>query len=406
MPGLQVFHAETGDIFRINAPGFRPVMLVGAKASRFVLVEARDQLRWRLDTDSITDLLIHGVLVEDDESHDDIRRKLSPALHKKMLGGYVDSMVARTDQVTQAWGEGEAVDMLVEMRKVALLILMDALFDVDYTPEMARLWDSVLYLLNYISPGLWLFWRGVPRPGYRRARAQMDEYLFRIIAQRRQQIASESGQGRTDMLSVLIYSGMDDHLIRDQLMTMLIAGHDTSTASLSWALYMLGQYPEVRRKAQAEIDAVLGKTPPTAETIQQLPYLAQVIDETLRLFPPIHLGSRVARADLEFEGYHIPQGTRVLYSIYLTQRDPAYWENPNAFDPSRFEVRREPYHFLPFGGGPRNCIGAAFARVETKAVLARVLQTHDFTPLGKAHIHMGATLEPRPGVRVQVRRRA
>lgn len=407
-PGLQVFHQETGSIFQINAPSFHPVMMVGPDACRFVLINARDDLRWRMEGDSVTSLLIHGVLVEDGESHDEIRRNLNPALHKRMLGGYVDAMVRRTDQVADGWVDDCPVDMLVEMRKVALLILMDALFEVDFTPELRRLWWSVLYLIQYISPGLWLFWRGAPRPGYRQARAQMDRYLFRIIQLRRDQLKHESDYAGTDMLSVLIHAGMSDDLIRDQLMTMLIAGHDTSTASLAWSLYLLGAHPDAQARARAEIDAVLGDAPPSADTYPQLTYLEQVMDETLRLYPPIHLGSRLAARDLEFDGYTIAKDTRVLYSIYLTQRNPAYWPEPDRFDPERFapNIKHEPYNFLPFGGGPRNCIGMAFAQVEMRVVLARLLQRFTLERRFKdVHLHMGATLEPRPNVLMQPVRR-
>lgn len=402
---MQVFHRETGDVFRLSLPGFNPVVLVGPEACHFVLVNARDQLLWRMEGDPITNLLIHGVLVEDGESHERIRRSLNPALHKQMLAGYTESMLRRTDQVTAAWSDDQPLDMLVEMRKIALLILMDTLFNVDYMPEIERLWNAVLNLIGYISPGVWLVWKDAPRRGYHQARAQMDEYLLRIIRLRR-----DAGAKNSDMLSVLIQAEMPDTLIRDQLMTMLIAGHDTSTAMLSWALYLLAKHPESAASVHQEIDAVLGGEMPTAASTLQLPYLNRVIDETLRLYPPIHLGSRITASDLEFNGYALPAGTRVLYSIYLTHRHPDYWQNPDDFDPERFapqhKASRPPYTYLPFGGGPRNCIGMAFAQVETRVVLARLLQQFKLIQRGgHVHLHMGATLEPRPGVLIQPLRR-
>jgi cytochrome P450 len=210
------------------------------------------------------------------------------------------------------------------------------------------------------------------------------------------------------MLSLLIAGGMDDDLIRDQLMTMLIAGHDTSTASLAWALYLLGAHPDAQARARAEVDSVLGGQPPQPSQLGDLVYVEQVIDETLRLYPPIHLGSRVAAQELEFRGFRIPAGQRVLYSIYLTQRHPDYWPDPGRFDPDRFApgVSHEPYTYLPFGGGPRNCLGAAFAQVETKVVLARILQRFGLQLVkDNVHPHMGATLEPAPGVTIRVRQR-
>jgi cytochrome P450 len=242
----------------------------------------------------------------------------------------------------------------------------------------------------------------MPRPGYQRALKALDDYLYQIIHLRRD-IPGD------DLLGLLIAAGMPDALIRDQLLTMLIAGHDTSTALLSWATYVLSSRPDIQAKAQAEIDMVIGTNPPEYALVGQLRYLEQVINETLRVYPPIHLGSRIAACDLEFQGYRIPAGRRVLYSIYLTHRDVRYWHNPVHFDPERFspEQARQPYTFLPFGGGPRNCIGMAFAQVEVKVVLARILEKYDLEFTGhRVRPHMGATLEPSPGVRVKVRKRS
>jgi cytochrome P450 len=283
---------------------------------------------------------------------------------------------------------------------------MDALFAVDFSYEMGQLWSSILKTLQYISPGLWVLWSGLPRPGYRRARQKMDDYLFRIIHQRRAQ-PSRGG----DLLSGLVQTpGMSDDLIRDQLLTMLIAGHDTSTALLAWSLYLLGRHPEALQRAQDEVDMILDRQPPDLESVNRLDYLDRVIKEVLRLYPPIHIGNRRAAKELEFQGYRIPAGQRVVYSIYLTHRMPEYWPDPQRFDPQRFTPEqsslRPHYAYLPFGGGPRNCIGFAFAQVEVKIVLARLLQKYCFElATGDVHAHMGATLEPRPGVRMFARPR-
>jgi len=404
LAALEVFHARLGDVFQIPLPGFNPVMLVGAEANHFVLVETRHNLRWRVEQDPITRLLRHGVLVEDGDSHDALRRQINPALHRRMLEGYVETMWQCTDAVIDGWDTTAPIDMLVVMRRVALLVLMKTLFQVDFEPELARLWKSILRTLRYISPGLWVVWRGVPRPGYRAALRQMDDYLYQMISIRRR-----STMPADDLLGALIASGMPDALIRDQLLTLIIAGHDTSTALLAWALYLLSNHTEVQAAAQREAAAVLGSQPPGFANLAELGYLEQVIHETLRLYPPIHLGSRVAAADLQFAGYRIPAGQRILYSIYLTHRDPRYWVNPSTFDPNRFspehERQRVPYAFLPFGGGARNCIGTAFAQVEAKVILARILQKYHLTFAGESvRPHMGATLEPHPGVLVRLRR--
>jgi cytochrome P450 len=175
---------------------------------------------------------------------------------------------------------------------------------------------------------------------------------------------------------------------------------------LAWVLYLLGQHSEALAKAQAEVDLVLGDAQPTVENTAELHWVEQCLEETLRLYPPIHLGSRTAAHELEFQGVQIPAGARVLYSIYLTHRHPQYWEAPDEFKPERFAVgaKREPYTYLPFGMGKRNCIGAVFAQTESRIVLTRILQRVALDTVGtpKARLHMGATLEPRPGVMMHV----
>lgn len=213
------------------------------------------------------------------------------------------------------------------------------------------------------------------------------------------------------MLSYLVFeTDMPEELIRDQMLTLLIAGHDTSTASLAWTLYLLGKHPVWMRKIMEEIDEVLGQEPPSVESFKRMPVLDRVTKEVLRLYPPIHMGARVAAQDLEFDGYHIPVEQRVVYSIYLSHRHPDYWVDPETFNPDRFRpenVREMPHYvYLPFGGGPRNCIGFSFAQVELPLVLARIFQRYSLELSSRStHPHMGATLEPRPGVFMQVKER-
>lgn len=406
LAALRVFHAETGNVFRIRLGHFTPIILVGPQAARFVLVDAYEHFRWRNDYDPVTELLRHGVLVEDGATHDTLRDIMSPPLHPKRFSGYVPTLLRRTDQVSAGWKDDTVVDMLVEMRKVTLLNLLDAIYGVDFTEPMRLLWSSILTLIRYISPGLWMFWRNAPAPGVAAARQQVDHYLYELIRTRRAAIAN--GAPGDDLLGQLIVAGLDDALIRDQLLTILIAGHDTNTALLAWSWYLLGTHPEAMRRARQEVDEQLGGQIPNAEQLAQLRYLGWVIREALRLYPPIHLGSRVAAEDLEFDGYHIPAGHRVIYSIYLTQRDATLWPDPDVFDPERHArgTQQIPFAWLAFGGGRRNCLGAAFGQLEARAVLARLLQTFELHLVNAAvHPHMGATLEPRPGVLMRVRRR-
>jgi len=398
LAALELFHRELGDVFQMGLTGFKATVLVGPAANRFVLVDQRQQFQWRMPGDPITRLLRQGLLVIDGEQHASLRQAMTPAFHKRMLTGYIQAMTRHTDRLTAAWPADHPLDMLDQIRRVSLLILVDTMFGVDFGPDMDRLYPAVLRSLNYIGPGPWLLWPAMPRWGYRRALQQLDDYLFTLIRTRR-----ATGQTGDDVPGLLIEAGLDDDLIRDQLFTLLIAGHDTGTALLAWVMYLLGRHPEVMARAQAEVDTVLGTQPPTAAHLPELVYLEQVINETLRLYPPLHLGLRRPTADLEFQGHWLPAGQRVMYSPYLTHRHPAYWPNPHQFDPDRFspERRRQytPYAFVPFGGGPRTCLGAAFARVEAKVILARFLQQFTFTLIQPdVHLHMGVTVEPRPGV--------
>lgn len=402
LSALEVFHRELGDLFRIDLPGFQPVMMAGPEAARFVLVEAKDDLRWRNPTDPVARLLRHGVLVVDGDEHDELRALMQDALHRKMLMGYANAMIACTDQVTGSWGS-KPLDLLVEMRKVALLILTRTLFGYDLSGELAAVWGPVLKSIGYISPGLWMIWPGAPRPGYDKPLAEMDAFLYRMI-----DLARQPNADHETLLGHLVSAGLDDGTIRDQLLTMLIAGHDTSTALLSWSLALLGQHPDMLMRVQAEVDTVCGTDRPTFDHAMRLTTLKAVTDEALRLYPPIHLGSRLAAVDIPYQGAVIPAGTRVIYSIYLTQRDPKYWPDADQFQPDRWldGFKPTPYTFLPFGGGKRNCIGALYGDVETRLVLARLLQQFQLHPVGgSVRPSMGATLEPRPGVWIQVERR-
>jgi cytochrome P450 len=372
LAAFSAFHDALGDRFRLQLPGFHPVVLVGPEANEWVLVEAREHLLWRSENDPIARLLRHGLLVEDGPIHDEPRQVMNPALYKPALPAYVEAMVRGTDAVARRWEKWQRVDLLDEMRKMALLIVYDTLFMDDVSPEMDRLWDSVLRLLTFISPGLWMIWKNAPERGYAEARRTVDDNLYAVLRRRRATLRDD----QHDLVALLLRAGYDDDLIRDQMMTMVVAGHDTTTALLAWVWVMLGQHPDVMTRVRAEIDAELGSEPPTMDGLRRLTYLDQVIKETLRLYPPAHLGSRIAATDLEFEGMPIAAGSRVIYSIYLTHRLPRLWPDPNRFDPDRWAggFRPPKFTYLPFGGGPRLCIGASFGEHMAAIVLARTLQ--------------------------------
>lgn len=412
LTALEIMRDEVGPAFQITLPGFQPAVLVGPESNRQIMVSRRDHFRWRGPSDPVTKLLRHGVLVEDGEQHDYLRAQMEPVLQKPKVVQHIPAMLAYTDRVTAGWADNTVRDMLVEMRRLALLIFMGTLVDVEFGPDMERLWRPILRAIKYISPGLWIIWPDMPRPGYAAALKRLDDYLFAVIRRRRREIETSERQQAVanDLLTQLVREpGMTDDLIRDQILTMLIAGHDTSTALLAWTLHLLTSYPAALAQAGAEVDAVIGTADITLDHVDHLEYLDSVIKESLRLYPPIHIGNRFVIDDTTISGYELKAGTRVMASIYLAHRDNRFWDDPKAFRPERFGPDGErvpPFTYLPFGGGPRVCIGATFAQVEAKVVLARILQRFTLESAGrKVHPYMGATLEPHPGVFLRVHRR-
>lgn len=408
LAALEVMREEVGPVFQITLPGFEPAVLVGPESNRQIMVSRRDLFRWRNESDPVTKLLRHGLLVEDGERHACLRSEMGPLLQGSQVNAQAPAMQAYTDRVLAEWAEGSVQDMLVEMRRVALLIFMGTLLDVDFGPDMERMWQPILRAIKYISPGLWIVWPDAPRFGYEEALATLDDYLYGLIEERRRDLPNRDMA--EDLLTHLVsVPEMSDDLIRDQILTMLIAGHDTSTALLAWALHLLARHPQVMARARREVDMVVGEGPATAEAASDLYFMDAVIKETLRLYPPIHVGNRIVVEDGEIAGYELAAGTRVMASIYLTHRDERYWDEADDFKPERFEQgaeRPKGFTYVPFGGGPRNCIGATFAQIEAKVVLARILQQFTLEDVGReVRPYMGATLEPHPGVFLRVKRR-
>jgi cytochrome P450 len=234
-----------------------------------------------------------------------------------------------------------------------------------------------------------------------RRAALLEEHVRRVMAWR-----AEHGEPGATLLDLLL-AEFDTERVRDHALTMLIAGHDTSTAQLSWALHLLARHPEWLARAAREARAAPAGEGLAALRGDGLPVIDAVLKEALRLWPPIHVGGRRTVQEVELDGYRLPAGQRVMLSYLLVQRDPAMWARADVFDPGRWlnGGAPGPFTYVPFGGGPRNCIGAGFANLEGRLVLARILQLVDVAvtrrPLRGA---MGATLEPRGG-RLKVRRR-
>ncbi|MCX7606213.1 MAG: cytochrome P450, partial [Bacteroidia bacterium] len=390
---LEQLRMRLGDIFSVKIGKFELVVVAHPQGLREALVEKREAFAWRVEGEPIVKLLRRGVLVQDGEAHRFTRGVMELSNRRAHLFPRLESLYAEVDRVTALWREEAVYDMRVEMRKVALFAFERVYFSHDIAPELPGLWEPILSLIRYIGPGIWLFWGAVSPP---RSLSRVDAHLFQLIHKRKR-----DKNPPDDMLTHLLQAfPEDEERIRDQMLTMLIAGHDTSTAALAWSLYILGREPRWQERLREEIRDHLGGRPPLPSDVADLIHMDAFVKEVLRLYPPIHAGNRRVRHAVELMGFPLFEGQRVLLSYYLVHRHPRYWEGPSSFMPERWlrGEKRDSFAYLPFGGGPRMCIGAPFAQLELRLILVRLLQTFRFS-LVKSGVtpDMGATLEPYPG---------
>ncbi|WP_438000336.1 cytochrome P450 [Sorangium sp. So ce185] len=316
------------------------------------------------------------------------RRRMQPLFAPRQLEGLVDLMVDVVEsdlpRLEQLARTGAVIDMDREMMRLTQRIIFATMFGASITPRQAdSLGDALLTAFQALNARMFLYFvpdRLIPGDrAFRGALAKIDEGLLRLVKERRR-----SGEERDDLLSLLLHardesgSGMDDRQLRDELVTMFIAGNETTAITMTWLFYLLDGHPEVERKLRAEIEQVLGDRRPTAADLAKMDYAKMVIQEAMRLYPPSWLLPRVAKEDDEICGYPVRAGATVIVSQYVMHHDPAFWEDPERFDPERFTPERSAsrprYSFMPFGGGPRQCIGNLFAIMEAQILLAVLLR--------------------------------
>jgi cytochrome P450 len=334
------------------------------------------------------------------------RRLMQPAFHRQRIAALGDMMVKTTQAMLQTWqpaiASRQPLDISKEMMVLTMEIACRALFSANIQPHVQEIGQAVTEIVEQIvfrfdhpfyPPPIF------PTPLNRRYRAAMqalDRIAYELIQQRRSQPV-EGG----DLLSLLMEmrdedtgEGMTDQELRDEVVILLIAGHETTATALSWTFYLLSQNPSAEQRLRLELAQVLSGRPPTATDLPSLPYTRMVIDESMRLYPPAWLTERIAQADDEICGYKIPAGTIIVVSPYVIHHHPAYWENPESFDPLRFlperSAGRPRFAYFPFGGGPRMCIGNSLALTEAQLVLASVYQ--------RCHLELssGHAVEPLP----------
>ncbi len=360
-----------------------------------------------------------GLLVSDGEFWKRQRRLAQPAFHTKRIEAYAETMVAYTEDMMSGWRDGESCDIATEMMRLTLFIVAKTLFDADVRADAAKMGDALEVLLHVVvesASRLVPLPRWVPtRARARRAQAirDMDDIVMRVIEERR-----HKGDDRGDLLSMLLMAqdedgtGMSDKQVRDEALTIFLAGHETTANALTWTWYLLSQHPDVEAALHAEVDSVLGGRAPSVADLARLPYTEQVIKEAMRLYPPAWGFSRKTLEDVALdEHWTIPAKRGVLVIPYVVHRDPRWYPDPDRFDPMRWTPEREKalpkMAYLPFGGGPRICIGNNFAMMEARLILAAVAQRYQLrlAPQQKVVPEPLVTLRPKYGLRMALHAR-
>jgi cytochrome P450 len=365
----------------------------------------------------------NGLIVSQGELWLRQRRLVQPAFHPRRLDGYAAVTVAHARRLAEGWRDGEELSLTDAMTRLSLTAISEALFGVDTSDradalgravatgsaELVRESGSMIQLPDWL-----------PLPGKRRKRAAfkfLRDFIDGVIRERR-----AAGTDRGDLLSMLLHAvdeegdgqGMSDRQARDEALTMFNAGHDTTAAGLTWTWYLLATHPDEEARLLAEVDAVLGGRPATAEDVARLPYAQMVVKESLRLYPPSWtLMAREAAEEVELGGYRLPKGTWVFLFLWVTHRDGRFFPDPERFDPERFAPGRAeqipPFAWFPFGGGPHVCIGMQLALTQMTLIVATILQ-HARLPLapgqGVPEPEPSIAIRPKGGLRVRVTKRA
>jgi cytochrome P450 len=379
-------------------------------------------------------VLGNGLLASEGELWRRQRRLMQPAFHRQRVAGYADTMVRHTERMLAGWRDGETRDVVGDMMALTMGIVAETLFGVGLPggpgtlaemgaalAEIGGHFNSRTYSLLFFLPD------AVPTPGnlrLRRATARLDRVIYGIIGERRRGGGADSG----DLLSLLLRArdepdedggrepgqgarGMTDRQLRDEVMTLFLAGHDTTALALSWTWTLLAQHPQAEARLHAELREVLGGRAPAAADLPRLRYTEHVLTEALRLYPPAWAVGRQAAADCEIGGRRVPRGTVVTISQWVIHRDPRFFADADAFRPERWAGgltgRLPRYAYFPFGGGPRVCIGTGFAMTEAVLLLATIAQRFRLAlePGFAVTPQPFVTLRPKHGVRAVLRQR-
>ncbi|MDX1993154.1 MAG: cytochrome P450 [bacterium] len=344
------------------------------------------------------------------------QRKLAqPAFHTRRINAYAETMVEYTTKMLDGWQNGEIRDIDEEMMRVTLNIVAKTLFNAEIAEDAERI-GRALTTLQHMFTEMDLFPAWWPKPKrrlYQQALDDLNDVVYRMMNERRKNGTIED---EGDLLSMLMLAEdengerMSDRQVRDEAVTIILAGHETTANALNWTWYLLSQHPQIEAKLHDEIDSVLQGRVPTLADLRQLPYTEVVIKEAMRLYPPAYGISRWAIAEAEVGGYTIPAKSVANVLAYNVHRDSRWWDEPLAFRPERWESGEEPRHryaYIPFGGGPRVCIGQSFAMMEACLLLATIAQRYrlSLAPGKRVIPEPLITLRPKNGLQMRLTER-
>lgn len=406
---ITYFRAAHQHMYFLNSPALVQEALVTKNAA---FIKSRILQRAK-------SLLGEGLLTNEGAAHLRQRRLVQPAFHRDRLIRYAADMSALAVRSRARYTDGVIVDIDREMMRLTLAIVGRTLFSADVeedAPTVGAAMNALLEMMPVLMFPLSQYLQYLPIPFMRRfmkAGETLDKTIYRIINERR-----ASGEDTGDLLSMLLqsrdtegdHSGMTDKQVRDETLTLFIAGHETTATALTWAWYLLAEHPEVEAKMHRELDEVLGDREPTFEDVPFLPYTGHILGETMRLYPPAWAIGRMAITDLEIAGYRIPSKSIVLLSPYTMHRAPQYWPEPDRFLPERWETEdpnRPKFAYYPFGGGPRLCIGERFAWMEGVLILAALGRKWRFRRAETAPVQLAPllTLRAKGGLRLRAEAR-
>lgn len=390
LEALNRWQREHGDVVRLQLAHIHAHLVSNPADVALVLHDSNRHYNKQTRGNVLLKLVIgNGLLVSEGSFWLRQRRIAQPAFARRRIEGFARTMVTSAEAMATEWEalakRGDPVDIADEMMRLTLSVVSSTLFSADVSADARRIGESVSFLIadtnRRIDSAITLP-LAVPTKNNRAFRAhrrRLDDVVYGIIRARR------TGPRRDDLLSMLLEArdeesgeGMNDTQLRDEVMTMFLAGHETTANLLSWTWHLLSQSPTVSRRLHDELDRVLGGRTPEYDDLESLSFTTQVLKEALRLYPPAWLIARNPLEDRVIGGYHIPAGSLVFLAPWVTHRHPSVWRDPEGFDPDRFAPERAREipkgAYFPFGGGPRICIGNHFAMMEAQLLLATLAQ--------------------------------